>query len=248
MKSFKVVSIFKDLFKPFCKLGMVGRAIDNNLVNIDVVNPRDFASSNYKSVDDKPYGGGPGAIMSPEIMAQAIKSAKADLSQEKKTKVVYLSPQGVKLDQSKVSKEIEQFDNFVFVSGRYEGIDERVIDKYIDEEWSIGDYILTGGELPVMVAIEALTRLIPGVLNHKDSAKLDSFSSGLLDYPSFTKPIEFEGSLVPEVLLSGNHQKVAKWRKKQALGRTWQRRPDILENYELSQEDKDLLEEYKSEV
>jgi len=249
MKRFYVVSIFPELFTTFKQIGMIERAISKELITLETVNPRDFTKTKYKAVDDKPYGGGPGMVMTPEIMTKAIIKAKQDLKNVKgNSKVVYLSPQGIKLTQSKISDEINSIDSFVFIAGRYEGIDERVIDNYIDEEWSIGDYILTGGEVPAMVAIEAMTRLISGVLNTNESATNDSFTMGLLDYPSYTKPIDFEGNLVPEVLLSGDHKKIFRWRKKQSLGRTWERRPDILDQYNLTEEEQILLEEYKLEL
>tara|TARA_R110000868_G_scaffold28031_4_gene105473 strand:- start:7044 stop:7793 length:750 start_codon:yes stop_codon:yes gene_type:complete len=249
MKCFRVISIFPELFAQFKQLGIVGRAIEQGIIDLQLINPRNFTESKYKAVDNKPYGGGPGMIMTVDIMVNAIKHAKASCNYNKDdSKVIYLSPQGKLLKQHYIANEIKNVKNFIFIAGRYEGIDERIIDDYVDEEWSIGDYILTGGEVPAMVAMEALTRLIPGVLNHDDSAALDSFSTGLLDYPSYTKPIDFEGNLVPEVLLSGNHQKIASWRKKKALGRTWERRADLLEQYDLNEEEKDLLEEYKSEL
>jgi len=249
MKRFSVVSIFPELFTTFKQIGMIERAISKKLITLETINPRDFAKTKYKAVDDKPYGGGAGMVMTPEIMAKSITKAKEDLLYTKSnTKIVYLSPQGIQLNQNKISDEIHSTDNFVFIAGRYEGIDERIIDNYIDEEWSIGDYILTGGEVPAMVAIEAMTRLIPGVLNDNESAMNDSFTMGLLDYPSYTKPIDFEGNIVPEVLLSGDHKRIARWRKKQSLGRTWERRPDILDQYKLTEEEKILLEEYKLEL
>ncbi|RKZ67068.1 MAG: tRNA (guanosine(37)-N1)-methyltransferase TrmD, partial [Gammaproteobacteria bacterium] len=214
-------------------------------------NPRDYTSDNHRTVDDRPYGGGPGLVMMVEPLSAAIKNARGEFEPGNTPRVIHLSPQGRKLDQKGVM-ELAQQQHLILIAGRYEGIDERVIDKEVDEEWSIGDYVLSGGELPAMVLIDVLTRTLPGALGHEDSASEDSFFNGLLDYPHYTRPEEIESNKndeqqVPDVLLSGNHEEIRRWRLQQALGRTWLRRPDLLENLNLDDEQQDLLESFKKE-
>ena len=213
-------------------------------IQVECWNPRDFTHDNYQTVDDRPYGGGPGMLMKIQPLQDAIRAAKTAAGDG--AKVIYLSPQGRKLDQNGVL-ELAQRDKLILVAGRYEGIDERLIQNEIDEEWSLGDFVLSGGELPAMTLMDAVIRLVPGVLGHDQSAQQDSFMDGLLDCPHYTRPEVYEGQAVPEVLLSGNHEKIRQWRLKQSLGRTWQRRPDLLDALELTNEQQRLLTEYLRE-
>lgn len=238
-----IVTLFPEMFKALTDHGMTSRALARGLLDLHFWNPRDFAQDKYKSVDDKPYGGGPGMVMSVSPLREAIQAAK---EASPTAKVVYLSPQGQPLDQTAIQQK-SKAEAWIFVAGRFEGIDERLIDLEIDEEWSIGDYILTGGELPIMVVIDAMTRWIPGVLGHALSVHEDSFSNGLLEYPQYTRPDEIAGQSVPEVLLSGDHANIAKWRLKQSLGRTWDRRPELLKKLDLNAEYQALLQEYIEE-
>ncbi|RME34603.1 MAG: tRNA (guanosine(37)-N1)-methyltransferase TrmD [Gammaproteobacteria bacterium] len=222
--------------------GISGRAIRRGLVELSFHNPRDFARDAHRTVDDRPYGGGPGMVMQYQPLAEAISRARENLGPG--SPVLLMSPQGRPLDQEAVAM-LAQRERMILVAGRYEGIDERVVDALVDEEWSIGDYVTSGGELPAMVLLDAVIRLIPGVLGHEQSAEQDSFSGeGLLDCPHYTRPEEIAGRRVPEVLLSGDHAAIARWRRKQALGRTWLRRPDRLERLDLSEEDRRLLQEF----
>ena len=229
------------MFTAITNYGVTGRACKNGLLNIKCFNPRDYASDNYQSVDDRPFGGGPGMLMLYETLEKAVLEAKADLGQE--TKVIYMSPQGRKLSQS-VVRDLSRADSFIVVSGRYEGIDERFISKYIDEEISLGDYVLSGGELPSMVLIDAVSRLIPGVLGDYSSAEQDSFYDEILDYPQYTRPESIEGMDVPEVLLSGNHESIRRWRLSQSLGKTFTKRPDLLKTLALTDEQEEFLAKY----
>jgi tRNA (guanine37-N1)-methyltransferase len=204
-------------------------------------NPRDYTHDVHRTVDDRPYGGGPGMVMMVEPLMAAIEAAKEAAPQ---SKVLYLSPQGKRFDQS-AAQQLAKGDGMILIAGRYEGIDERLIDAFVDEEWSIGDFVLSGGELPAMVMMDSIIRLLPGALGHADSAEQDSFTDGLLDCPHYTRPEEILGRTVPEVLKSGNHELIRQWRLKQALGRTWLRRPDLLEGRELSGEEQKLLDEFK---
>lgn len=245
-----VVTIFPEMFQAVSQYGITRRAIEADLLILDCFNPRDFTEDRHRTVDDRPYGGGPGMVMKVEPLRDAIASAKkraAKVTQGAETQVIYLSPQGQKVDQV-IIEELQARDSMILVAGRYEGIDERVIEKEIDEEYSIGDYVLSGGELPAMVLIDAMTRLLPGALGHSDSAALDSFSNGLLDYPQYTRPEVIEDLRVPEILLSGNHAAIAEWRLKQSLGRTQLKRPDLLEHIELNENQRRLLEEYLREI
>ena len=232
------------MFRALTEHGVSGRAVKQERVSVQCWNPRDFAHDNYQTVDDRPYGGGPGMLMMIQPLRDAIHAAKAAAGEG--AKVIYMSPQGRKLDQ-RGALELVQNDKLILVAGRYEGIDERLIGAEIDEEWSIGDFVLSGGELAAMTLMDAVIRLVPGVLGHNQSAQQDSFMEGLLDCPHYTRPEVYEGQAVPEVLLSGNHEKIRQWRLKQSLGRTWQRRPDLLEALELTNEQQRLLTEYLRE-
>ncbi len=248
---FGIISIFPEMFQALTEQGVTGRAVSKGLVSFDCWNPRDFTTDRHKTVDDRPYGGGPGMLMKVAPLEQAIAAAKAKLGPQ--SKVIYLSPQGRKLDQAGAEELAKEHSTsidggLIFLSGRYEGIDERLIQAHVDEEWSIGDYVLSGGELAAMVMMDSIIRLLPGVLGHELSAVEDSFTDGLLDCPHYTRPEDYKGELVPDILLSGNHAKIKQWRLKQALGRTWQRRPDLLEQRTLSDVEQVLLQEYMREV
>lgn len=241
---FGVISLFPEMFRALTDYGVSGRAVKQGRVSVSCWNPRDFTHDNYQTVDDRPYGGGPGMLMKIQPLQDAIQAAKAAAGDG--AKVIYLSPQGRKLDQQGVL-ELVRNDKLILVAGRYEGIDERLIEHEIDEEWSLGDFVLSGGELAAMTLMDAVIRLVPGVLGHEQSAQQDSFMEGLLDCPHYTRPEVYEGQAVPEVLLSGNHEKIRQWRLKQSLGRTWQRRPDLLDALELTNEQQRLLTEYLHE-
>ena len=241
---FGVVTLFPEMIQALTGQGVSGRAVKQEKVSVTCWNPRDYAYDNYQTVDDRPYGGGPGMLMKIQPLKDAIHAAKAAAGEG--AKVIYMSPQGRKLDQEGVL-ELAQHDKLILVAGRYEGIDERLIEAEVDEEWSVGDFVLSGGELPAMTLMDAVIRLVPGVLGHELSAQQDSFMDGLLDCPHYTRPEVYEGEAVPEVLLSGNHEKIRQWRLKQALGRTWQRRPDLLAELELTTEQRKLLTEYLDE-
>ncbi|RUO55319.1 tRNA (guanosine(37)-N1)-methyltransferase TrmD [Pseudidiomarina homiensis] len=236
-----VITLFPEMFQAITDNGVTGRAVREGLLDIQLTNPRDFTHDKHRTVDDRPYGGGPGMLMMVQPLTDAIAAAKQQLGAD--TKVMYLSPQGRKLDHAGV-QELAQRDKFILIAGRYEGIDERVITRHVDEEWSIGDYVLSGGELPAMVMIDSVARLVPGVLGHQDSAEEDSFAAGLLDCPHYTRPEVLDGEAVPPVLLSGNHEQIRRWRLQQALGRTWLRRPEMLNNLALTDEQQQLLDEF----
>ncbi|MDR5906272.1 tRNA (guanosine(37)-N1)-methyltransferase TrmD [Franzmannia qiaohouensis] len=240
-----VVSLFPEMFDAISRYGVTGRAVKQGLLELEFWNPRDYATDKHRTVDDRPYGGGPGMLMKVDTLRAAIHAARdrAQVASGRPAKVIYLSPQGRVLDQQGV-QELASGGPLVVVAGRYEGIDERVVEADIDEEWSIGDYVLSGGELPAMVLIDAAARLVPGVLGHQDSALEDSFNDGLLDCPHYTRPEAIDGRRVPDVLLSGHHGEIRRWRLKQSLGRTWQRRPELLQDKALSREQRQLLEEF----
>jgi tRNA (guanine37-N1)-methyltransferase len=236
---FDVISLFPEMFGVM-RQGVTGRAIERGQVELVSWNPRDFTDDAHRTVDDRPYGGGPGMVMMVEPLRAAIRVARAAAPQ---SRVLYLSPQGRRFDQA-AAEQMASGSGLILLAGRYEGVDERLIEAEVDEEWSIGDYVLSGGELPAMVLMDAVIRLLPGVLGHADSAQQDSYADGLLDCPHYTRPEEIDGRGVPEVLLTGDHERIRRWRLKQALGRTWLRRPDLLEDRELSAEERLLLDEY----
>jgi len=242
---FGIVSLFPEMFEAVTRYGITGRAVRNGLLTVECWNPRDFTHDRHRTVDDRPYGGGPGMLMKVQPLRDAIQAAK-DAAGEG-ARVIYLSPQGRRLDQAGVC-ELAAADKLILVAGRYEGIDERLLQSEIDEEWSLGDFVLSGGELPAMVMVDAVARMVPGVLGHQDSATEDSFFEGLLDCPHYTRPEELAGQQVPTVLLSGNHAEIRRWRLKQQLGRTWERRPDLLERIDLNSEQQTLLSEYIREA
>jgi len=239
-----VITLFPDMFDALHCGGITARALNKGLVELMLWNPRDFTIDKHRCVDDRPYGGGPGMVMQVQPLRDTITAAKQRLGQ--KTPVIYLSPQGRRLTQTSL-KTLLHHASLLLIAGRYEGIDERVIEQDIDEEWSIGDYVLSGGELGAMVMIDALTRQLPNALGHAESAEADSFYHGLLDHPHYTRPEVIDDQTVPPVLLQGNHADIARWRKKQALGRTWLKRADLLENLQLSTEQQQLLEEFINE-
>jgi tRNA (guanine37-N1)-methyltransferase len=233
------------MFEAVADYGITGRALERGIAELGLWNPRDYTHDRHRTVDDRPYGGGPGMLMKVQPLRDAIHEARA--AHPARSHVVYLSPQGRQLDQAGV-RELAQHEHLVLIAGRYEGVDERLIETEVDEEWSIGDYVLSGGELAAMVVIDAVMRLLPGVLGHEDSAQQDSFSDdGLLDCPHYTRPELFQGMTVPEVLLSGDHAAIARWRRKQAIGRTWLRRPELLKKLELDEEQQRLLQEFIQE-
>jgi len=239
-----VVSLFPEMFAAVSEHGVTGRAVSQGKVAISYSNPRDFTSDRHRTVDDRPYGGGPGMVMMVDPLRQAIDAARAQAGPA--ARVIYLSPQGARLDHAKAVALAEE-PGLVLVAGRYEGVDERLIEAEVDEELSIGDYVLSGGEVAAMVVIDAVTRQLPGVLGHELSAQEDSFADGLLDCPHYTRPEDYAGRRVPEVLLGGNHEEIRRWRLKQALGRTCERRPDLLEGRAMTAEEKELLAEYLRE-
>jgi tRNA (guanine37-N1)-methyltransferase len=242
---FDVVTLFPEMVAAAASYGVTGRAIERNIVSLSVWNPRDYTHDRHKTVDDRPYGGGPGMVMKYQLLHDAVNAAKQVGAET--AKVVYLSPQGKPITQALLS-EACKVPQIILVAGRYEGIDERFVELDCDDEWSIGDYVISGGELAALVVIDAVTRLLPGVLGDEDSAQQDSHSDGLLDCPHYTRPERIEERSVPEVLLGGNHADIDRWRMKQALGRTWQRRPDLLEKKNLSAEQENLLREFIVEL
>lgn len=243
MKQIDVVTLFPEMFQAL-QVGITGRTLEKRLMQLNFWNPRDYTQDLHRTVDNRPYGGGPGMVMMVEPLRAAIRAAKT--AADSKASVIHLSPQGRLLNQQGLQELINR-EHLILVAGRYEGIDERIIETEIDEEWSIGDYVLSGGELAAMVMIDAMARLLPEALGDPESAQQDSFITGLLDHPHYTRPEEVDGMRVPSVLTSGNHQAIARWRLKQALGRTWQRRPDLLKNRSLTEVEEKLLEEFKNE-
>ena len=240
-----VITLFPELVSGIQDYGVVGRALQAKHVELGVTNPRDFSQDANFRVDDRPYGGGPGMVMQYQPLARALDQVASYSDAE--TKVVYLSPQGQTLNQDTV-KRFCQLEHLVFLCGRYEGIDERLIEARVDEEWSLGDYVISGGELAAMVVIDAMVRTLPGVLGDEQSAQQDSFEQGLLDCPHYTRPEDIAGKVVPKELTSGDHQKIATWRLKQMLGRTYLRRPDMVEKLTLSEQEQQLLDEYLVEI
>ncbi len=240
---FDVITLFPEMIKAVMSQGVIGRALDQGLIELVTWNPRDFATDRHQSVDDRPYGGGPGMVMSVEPLRSTIRAARAAGDP---APVIYLSPAGDCLSGPRVEAMASE-QRIILLCGRYEGIDERVIALEVDAELSIGDYVVSGGELPAMVVMDAVARMLPGVLGHSESAAQDAFAQGLLDCPHYTRPEVVEGLAVPAVLLSGDHQAIARWRAQQALGRTWEKRPDLLEQRGLSEEEQTLLGAYKAE-
>jgi tRNA (guanine37-N1)-methyltransferase len=237
-----IITLFPEMFSVL-NYGVIGRAIDQKMANLNYWNPRDFTHDKHRTVDDRPYGGGPGMLIKVEPLRDTIKAAKSEM---KAAKVIYVSPQGKVFDQQ-AAQEMAARQSLIFVAGRYEGVDERLLEMEIDEEWSIGDYVVSGGELPIMVMLDAIFRLLPGVLGHEESAAQDSFMEGLLDCPHYTRPELIDGRQVPEVLLNGNHAEIMRWRLKQALGRTYLRRPDLLNRLKLDKVRDQLLKDFISE-
>ncbi|GAB5450489.1 MAG: tRNA (guanosine(37)-N1)-methyltransferase TrmD [Halioglobus sp.] len=245
---FALVSLFPEMFSAVTGHGVTGRAVREALVTVSHHNPRDFTADVHRTVDDRPYGGGPGMLMKTAPLQQAIGAARLEVKASAKAdaRVIYLSPQGHRLDHEKVL-ELSRLEGLILVAGRYEGIDERLVAAEIDEEVSIGDYVLSGGELPAMVVMDAVVRQLSGVLGHALSAQEDSFADGLLDCPHYTRPEHWQGMPVPEILLGGNHAAIRRWRLKQSLGRTYERRPELLAERQTTAEEDELLAEYLRE-
>lgn len=247
-----VVTLFPEMFDAVAQYGITGRAISEGLVQLSCWNPRDFTRDRHRTVDDKPFGGGPGMLMKTAPLQEAIQAARQSVGHKSgaddgfSTRVVYLSPQGRRLDQAGVA-ELAKVDHLIMVCGRYQGIDQRVLDTEIDQEWSIGDYVISGGELAAMVVVDAVTRLQPGALGDEESASRDSHARGLLHCPQYTRPQEVAGLGVPTALLSGDHEQIRRWRVRHSLGATWLKRPDLLSGVALNAEEQALLEEFKEE-
>ncbi len=237
---FDVITLFPAMFRALEDEGVIARAFGQGIAELHLWNPRDYASDAHRTVDDRPYGGGPGMVMKVEPLRAALDDARRAAPG---SRVAYLSPQGRPLDQGEMAR-IAQASGWILIAGRYEGIDERLIEGWVDEEWSIGDYVLSGGELPAMVVMDAAIRLLPGALGHADSAREDSHVDGLLDHPHYTRPSLIDGKPVPPVLLSGDHGAIERWRLRQALGRTWLRRPELLRRRSLDAAEQALLDEF----
>ena len=238
-----VITLFPELVEQVISCGVVGKAAGKELLQLNCWNPRQYTLDRHRTVDDRPYGGGPGMLMKVQPLQDAILAVR---QQNNTGRLIYLSPQGVPVKQTMLANQVDK-GSVIFLCGRYEGIDERLIQHEVDEEWSIGDYVISGGELAAMVCIDAMARLIPGALGHELSAQQDSFSDGLLDCPHYTRPEEYQGKKVPAVLMNGNHLAIQTWREQQSLGRTWQRRPDLLEHVDLDDRQQALLDEYIDE-
>ena len=238
-----VITLFPEMVRECASHGIQGRAIENGLLELQTWNPRDYTEDKHRGVDDRPYGGGPGMVMQVQPLRAAIQAARETATA---APLIYLSPQGARFDQRKAQQLAGQ-QRIILLAGRYEGVDERIIDLEVDEELSVGDYVLSGGELPALTVMDAVTRLLPGALGDADSAQEDSFMDGLLDYPHYTRPEEIDGLRVPDELIGGNHADIRRWRSKQALGRTWLRRPDLLETLQLDKEQQVLLNEFINE-
>lgn len=241
---FDVVTLFPELVEAIACYGVIARAREQGLFSVQCWNPRDYTDDVHRSVDDRPYGGGPGMVMKVEPLRDCLMAARQQAPATAKT--IYLSPQGQRLTQNAV-QNMAATEGLILVCGRYEGVDERFIEAYVDEEWSIGDYVLSGGEVPAIALIDAIARLLPGALGHEDSAEQDSFSAGLLDCPHYTRPETIAGRTVPAVLSSGDHGQIARWRRQQSLGRTWERRPHLIDALDLDEQDRRLLEEYQQQ-
>lgn len=241
-RRFDILTLFPEALRPFLQASLLGKAAEKGLVEFVLHQLRDWAHDKHRRVDDVLYGGGDGMVMKPEPLAAAIESIRKDY---KKGRVIYLSPQGRRLDQALV-RELSGYEEILLVCGRYEGVDERILEGWIDEEVSLGDFVLCGGELPALALVEAVTRLQPGVVGKEASIEKESFADGLLEYPHYTRPPEFQGRQVPEILLNGNHAEIDSWRRRQALRRTYEKRPDLLDKIELSEEDRRFLESLKA--
>jgi tRNA (guanine37-N1)-methyltransferase len=239
-----VVSLFPSMLREAMAHGVLGRAVERDVLEVTYFDPREHTHDVHRTVDDRPYGGGPGMVLKVEPLREALRAARATMPAG--ARAVYLGADGVRFDQER-AREARARPGLILVAGRYEGVDERFVESEIDEQWSIGDYVLTGGELPALVVIDAIARLLPGTLGSEESALQESFSDGLLDWPHYTRPISVDGHEVPEVLASGDHAAIRRWRLKEALGRTWLRRPELLERRGLSKEERALLEEFKLE-
>lgn len=244
MLAFDVITLFPEIFKAVTESGISRRALERKLWDLHCWNPRDFTQDNHRTVDDRPYGGGPGMVMLAEPLEKAIAAAKARRGDA--AKVIYFSPQGRSLTHQRVL-DLAAGEGAILLCGRYEGVDERLIERCVDEEVSLGDFVLSGGEIPALALIDACVRQLPGALNDADSAVEDSFVAGLLDCAHYTRPEVYENVTVPDVLLSGNHEKIRRWRLKQALGRTWLRRPELLATRTMSKEEASLLSEFQQE-
>lgn len=238
-----ILTLFPQMFDALTAHGVVGRAVQRQILSLTCWNPRDYAMNKHNAVDDRPYGGGPGMVMQYQPLSNAIAEIR---KQSPSSPVIYLTPQGRSLNQ-KALQGMARYPGMILLNGRYEGVDERLIEQECDEEWSIGDYVISGGELASMVLIDGVARLLPGVLGHADSAVEDSYTNGLLDFPHYTRPEVVENKAVPAVLMSGDHRAIARWRMKQSLGRTWLRRPDLISKLKLSKEQQDLLGEFIQE-
>lgn len=239
---FDVISLFPEMVQQTARIGVTGKAFERGITDLALWNPRDYTDDKHNTVDDKSYGGGPGMVMKVEPLSRAILAAKSAVPTD--SKVIYLSPQGKTLDQARIC-ELSKRKRMILLCGRYEGVDQRLLDSLVDEQYSLGDYVISGGELAALIIIDAVTRLLPGVLGDEQSASQDSFMHGLLDYPHYTRPEVINGMQVPAVLQSGNHELIRRWRCKQALGATWKLRPDLLNTMELEPEQAQLLEEFK---
>jgi tRNA (guanine37-N1)-methyltransferase len=237
----QVVTLFPEMLDALLAFGVTGRAVERGLLQVQGWNPRDYTSDRHRTVDDRPFGGGPGMVMKVQPLRAAIHAARAAAGPQ--ARVIFLSPQGERFEQQD-AVHLANSAGTVLVAGRYEGVDERVIESDVDEELSIGDYVLSGGELPALVVIDAVARLLPGVLNAAESAAEDSFMHGLLDYPHYTRPEEIDGRRVPQVLMNGDHAAIRRWRRQQALGRTWLRRPELIEKLELNADERNWLDEF----
>ena len=243
--NFHILTLFPEMVMGGLNTSITGRAIDKGLISVEAVNIRDYSKDKHHHVDDAPYGGGAGMVMQPEPIYLAYEDITQNI--EKKPRVVYVTPQGAVFNQS-MAEEFAKEEDLIFLCGHYEGVDERILEEIVTDYVSIGDYVLTGGELPAMVMIDAVSRLVPGVLNNEESAEFESFHDNLLEHPQYTRPVEFHGKRVPDVLLSGHHGNVDKWRREQSLKRTLERRPDLLEQADLSKDDEKYLKKLKKDL
>ena len=240
--NYYVLTLFPDMILQGLHTSIIGRAVEKGLLSLEAVNIRDYSQDKHLHVDDYPYGGGAGMVMQPGPVVRAVRAVEEQIG--KPARVLYMSPQGKVFDQA-MAKELSKEENLIFLCGHYEGVDERALELVVTDEVSIGDYVLTGGELPAMVMIDCISRLVPGVLNNSDSSEEESFSGSLLEYPQYTRPEQFEDRRVPDILLSGHHKNIALWRRKQSLKRTWEKRPDLLSGANLSEQDRKYLESLK---